>query len=117
MHKFFKYWLPVLFWAGFIFFASSLPDKDLPRIFQAQNIIFHIFEYALLALLLNRALKNSGLSRIQTPPKRLLLTIFICLIYAISDEFHQQFTSGRVSSVSDVFIDSLGIVLGSIIYR
>jgi len=117
MKKFFKYWLPVLFWAGFIFFASSLPEQDIPNIFDAQNILFHIFEYALLALLLNRALKNSGFIRIQALPRRLLLTIFVCLIYAIGDEFHQQFTSGRVSSISDVLIDSLGIMLGSVIYR
>jgi len=113
----FKYWLPVFLWAGFIFFVSSLPGEDIPSIFYAQDTIFHIFEYTLLALLISRALKNSGLDRISQKPIRFLLVILSCILYAFSDELHQKFVSGRISSISDVFIDSLGIVLGCVIYR
>jgi putative FmdB family regulatory protein len=112
-----KDWLPVLFWAGFIFFVSSLPGENFPSFIYARDIIFHIFEYAFLAVLLGRALKNSAFNRISQKPIRILLVILSCLIYAFSDEFHQQFVSGRISSTSDVLIDSLGIILGCVIYR
>lgn len=37
-----------------------------------------------------------------------LLAIIICLIYAITDETHQLFVSGRSGRVFDVFIDTFG---------
>ena len=117
MKRFFKFWMPVLFWAGFIFCLSSLPGEVFPALFYRQDILYHIFVYTLLALLLNRALKNTESGRISEQPKRAFLVILLCLLYAISDEFHQHFVPGRISSISDVAFDSLGIVLGSIIYR
>ena len=117
MKVFFKYWLPVLLWAGFIFFISSLPGKAIPPLFYKQDILFHIFVYAFLSLLLNRALKNNQFGCILRQSKRIFLVILFCLIYAITDEFHQQFVSGRTSSIVDIIIDSLGVILGSAIYR
>ncbi|MFC1658406.1 VanZ family protein [Candidatus Omnitrophota bacterium] len=116
MKAFAKYWLPVILWAGSIFFVSSLPGEEIPSLFSGQEIVFHIFEYALLTLLLLRALKNAACKSFASRNLRLLVAIVFCLIYAAGDEFHQQFTSGRVSSVSDFLIDGLGIILGSIIY-
>lgn len=37
-----------------------------------------------------------------------LLSILICMIYAITDETHQLFISGRTGQVLDVFIDTMG---------
>lgn len=34
------------------------------------------------------------------------------MMYATSDEIHQYFVPGRACMVEDVFIDTLGIVLG-----
>ena len=117
MKTFLKYWLPVLLWAGCIFLISSLPGEDIPCFFYGQEIIFHIVEYMLLAILLNRALKNSGFRDSSDKPKRVLLVILLCLIYAIFDEIHQHFVPGRSSSIVDLLVDSFGIVLGSVIYR
>ncbi|MFH1577484.1 MAG: VanZ family protein [Candidatus Omnitrophota bacterium] len=139
---FLKYWLPVLFWAGFIFMASSLPVSSIPYLISAQNIIFHIFEYSVLAVLVSRALifapwiiypvtsgkmpawmisfLNLPESRGQVNPagrlRQLLLVILICLLYALSDEAHQMFVPGRTSSMFDVIIDSSGILLGAVFY-
>ena len=115
MKRFIKYWLPVAVWAGFIFFVSSLPNADIPSIFTYQDVLFHIFEYAFLALLLNRALKNYQ-SSLFNKSRRILFVILTCLIYAISDEIHQNFVPGRESSLADIIFDGLGIVLGSMIY-
>ena len=50
-------WGPVLLWAGFIFFLSSIPDlsSGLEQDFLLRKIA-HVAEYAVLALLLWRAL-------------------------------------------------------------
>ena len=37
-----------------------------------------------------------------------LLTIIICIVYAITDETHQLFVSGRTGQLLDIFIDSIG---------
>lgn len=44
-------------------------------------------------------------------------TLGVCLIYAISDEWHQYFVSGRSAQVSDVMIDVLGAFIGVILVR
>lgn len=43
---------------------------------------------------------------------RILITIGLGMIYAILDEFHQSFSPGRSPKVTDVYIDTLGIILG-----
>lgn len=40
--------------------------------------------------------------------RRFLITIFVCFFFAMSDEFHQSFTSGRGASMNDVLLDSFG---------
>lgn len=43
--------------------------------------------------------------------KILTITIFFCILYAISDEFHQAFVPGRSVSALDVLMDGVGSVL------
>lgn len=62
----------------------------------------HMTEYAVLVvLLLVSFLKNN----IRRP---YLLSLFFCLIYASSDEFHQLFVPGRSCRAVDVLIDMTG---------
>ena len=53
--------------------------------------------------------------------KKILYSQIIGSGYAITDEIHQSFVSGRGASIKDVFIDSLGIatgiVFGLIVYK
>lgn len=39
---------------------------------------------------------------------KVLFSILVCMIYAITDETHQLFVSGRTGQVLDVFIDTIG---------
>jgi VanZ family protein len=64
----------------------------------------HITEYFILGILVYNMLKFYN--------KRIWIAIIICLLYAISDEFHQMFVPGRSAQVLDVFIDTLGSSLG-----
>lgn len=43
---------------------------------------------------------------------RCAVSIFICIAYALSDEWHQTFISGRSGELRDVVIDSAGALLG-----
>ena len=116
MKKFFKYWLPVLLWAGLIFFLSSTSSEGIPDIFSGQDIIAHTFVYIILALLLSNAIKNS--SRYSSSKfKSLILVVVLSIIYAFTDEFHQSFVPGRDCSVIDFFADSVGVIFGGLIYR
>ena len=38
------------------------------------------------------------------------------MLYAMSDEFHQRFVSGRTSRITDVGIDTLGVITGTILF-
>jgi len=73
----------------------------------------HFFVYFILAMLLMNALRKSKLSKTQL----FLLVLGSCIFYAIMDEWHQSFVPGRSAQLSDVFIDSIGAVLGIGLYN
>lgn len=50
-----------------------------------------------------------------TNKKRLLLSVLIGFLYASLDEFHQSYTPGRTALVTDVLIDTVGVIVGSLI--
>jgi VanZ family protein len=106
--KLVKLWLPVVVWAGVIFYFSSIPylKTELEYDFFLRKIA-HITEYFILTFLLFRAFggsfKMSALRLFMYPAA-------LALFYAISDEFHQYFVSGRSCSMGDVLIDGTGII-------
>jgi VanZ family protein len=74
----------------------------------------HLTEYAILAMLLWRALRSS--TRWQTKMSILfLLAAVACAIFAASDEFHQSFVPSRTSSPADVMIDICGALIGLVL--
>lgn len=48
--------------------------------------------------------------------RAIIYSTIIGVIYAVSDEMHQLFINGRSGKVTDVIIDSLGILTGITIY-
>ena len=62
----------------------------------------HMAEYAVLFLLLLRALRLSGARRPG------LSALLMSAAYATTDEFHQMFSEGRGPSPLDVLIDTAG---------
>ena len=110
LNYFIKYWLPVILYAGFIFYLSSLSNpleqiipKNLLIYFDLKRFIYHIIEFGILSLLLYSALKINT----KNPQT---LAILITILYAITDESHQYFVLGRISSVFDILIDSFGAI-------
>ena len=45
-----------------------------------------------------------------------LISIIICLLYAILDEYHQTFIIGRNGNYLDILIDLVGAIIGSIVF-
>jgi hypothetical protein len=69
---------------------------------------YHAAEYALLFTLCNIALITAA----KLPAFRAaLLSGAFCVLYAISDEWHQTFVPGRGGTWTDVVIDSIGICI------
>lgn len=46
----------------------------------------------------------------------LLISLLVCLLYSISDEFHQLFIDGRSGEIRDIIIDTIGSLIGIISY-
>ena len=44
-----------------------------------------------------------------------LFSILTGMFYAMSDEFHQRFVAGRTSRITDIGIDTLGVITGAIL--
>jgi len=46
----------------------------------------------------------------------IILSLFVCILYSISDEIHQSFVPGRSCELRDVIIDTFGALLGCSIF-
>ena len=73
----------------------------------------HFFLYALGGILI---LLHINLYKI-TDKRKVIISWILGTTYAITDELHQLFVPGRSGEIRDVFIDSLGIIIGIIIIR
>jgi VanZ family protein len=98
-------WLPVVIWAALIFTISSVPslDSGLGVWDTVLRKIAHVGEYAVLGALLYRAVRRE--------PAAILLGS----LYAVTDEVHQSFVTGRHGSPVDWLIDTVGVVLGVVL--
>jgi VanZ family protein len=98
-------WLPVAVWAAVIFTLSSIPslDSGLDTWDTVLRKLAHLAEYAVLGALLYRALRREPAA------------IALGSLYAVTDEVHQAFVSGRQGSPLDWLIDTVGVVAGALL--
>jgi VanZ family protein len=99
-------WLPVVLWAGVIFAFSAVPSlgTGLGTWDLVLRKLAHLSEYVLLGLLLARAVR------------RPVLAVALAAAYAVTDEVHQTFVAGRHGSPLDVAIDTLGALVGVVVW-
>jgi VanZ family protein len=126
------YWLPPLLWMGVMFWLSTdtfaaertggLLWRTLstlaPRVTDAQYALLHfgirkaahLTKYALLAVLLLRALRAGAAAvwywRWAT------VAVLLVAAHAFLDEYHQSFTQARTASVGDSLLDIAGGLAG-----
>ena len=138
MKSFLRYWLPLLGWLVVIFIGSTnmmsaehtsrfivpfllwlkpgMAPQTILVILVFTRKCAHVGEYAILALLMWRALRW-GTSAPMRMPALYGAVLLGCALFAASDEFHQTFVKSRTPSVRDVLLDiggsSLGLLIGA----
>lgn len=130
-------WIIVIIWMLLIFYFSQQPVEKsselssgiTERIIETVEIISptdeisvdrlhhiirknaHFFIFFCLGLFVFTALKNRKMKGFRKER----VTFYICMLYAILDEVHQLFVSGRGAQVKDVLIDSAGAACGILV--
>jgi len=127
-------WALVILWMILIFSFSTQPfssEKSTPFLAAVladllphglarhmETIVYlirklsHCSEYFILGILLMRALK----AQIPRQPalRRMLWSILLATLYAVTDEYHQMLVPGRSANLLDVVIDSFGALCGTL---
>lgn len=68
----------------------------------------HFSIYTLVGLLLMALVSTYNIKE----KNRLIITLTTGIIYASSDEIHQSFVPGRSPMITDIVIDTMGVILG-----
>lgn len=72
----------------------------------------HVTEYGILSILVSYYIWVRG----HRGKQFFFLTQLISIGYAITDEIHQIFVPGRAGRITDVLIDSIGCILGALLF-
>lgn len=110
MKGFLSLWIPPVAWAGLIFGLSAWSGPEEPPSFWFPGLdkIVHAGLFAVLALLLFRALAGGGKTRAAA------LAAVISGVYGATDEWHQSFNASRSVEMLDFFADCIGGLLGAV---
>ncbi|MFH1307321.1 MAG: VanZ family protein [archaeon] len=104
-------WAITLIIAIIIFYVSSLSFKAGEGGSNLNAILYHLVIFFILGFFLLISLLGGKKKYLI-----LCLGILAAVFYALLDEIHQFFVPGRYSSISDVLVDSLGIIYAAMIY-
>ena len=105
---------------GLIFSLSSLEPASVPGTFSTLGWLRDIIAHAVLYAALGGLALLTLWAWIAGARRRLLwmgVAVLSGLLYGVLDEVHQSFVPGRESSPLDVFVDTLGAVLGVLAVR
>lgn len=95
-----------LLWRFFSFVYSGIPQELFDSIHFYLRKTGHFVGYAIFALLLFRAFKSGDMAPWRW--KWAIGSLFIAILYAMLDEFHQTLTRHRVGSLYDSLLDTSG---------
>lgn len=91
------------------------PHMPQPRVEHVHYVfrkVCHLTEYAILALLVWRALHQSQNNLPTWSWPKVGGTLLLVFLYSSSDEIHQSFVPTRTGQFSDVLIDTMGAAIG-----
>jgi VanZ family protein len=104
---------PSIAYALLIFILSSIPALKSPDLgISFEDKIYHMLEYAVLGILLQRGSGMSG----DLSLKRILSVSILGVCYGASDEIHQLFVPGRLCDPFDFLADAAGVVAGQALF-
>jgi len=103
--------IPTIGIMGMIFFLSHQPYDFVEQLpdFNGFDKLLHVIAYGSLAASLLYGLQP--FINTTTMPIAGMIVVLFCLLYGLSDEFHQSFIPGRFVSGWDVLADTTGAVL------
>ena len=86
-------------------------EEILEKFVRPVRKLAHFTIYLILGVLVYLYIKEFNISN------KFIISLLICILYAISDEIHQLFIVGRSGKILDVLIDSLGSLTGIFIIK
>ena len=108
-------WLPAAIWMIVIFYLSNQKGSEINAFlpFFQKWLPFmkgfnwgHFIAYFILALTFYLALGNESAGfRLK------IMIVLLCLMYGMTDEFHQKFVEGRSPDMKDLMNDAIGAAL------
>ncbi|MBX0317344.1 MULTISPECIES: VanZ family protein [Shouchella] len=127
-------WIAAILWMATIFLLSHQPANDssklslgvldffmqslsamMPQVEMHADLLHtvvrkgaHFGAYFILGILMLNGLRQVGGKGV----KAAVLALFLCFLYAITDEIHQLFIPGRSGQFTDVLIDTAGAATG-----
>lgn len=135
LKSFCRYWLPALLWLGLIFSFSGdagssqqssrilepllrwlfpeMPLEQVGAIVYAIRKLAHVVEYAILGMLLWRALARPRSDQYRPWNWRIAVAVWLLTVaFAAVDEIHQSRVPSRQGRVADVMLDGAGAAAG-----
>jgi VanZ family protein len=105
-------WLPPLFYMALIFYLSSQSEPMPAVTARVWDKALHFTEYAVLCVLLCRALHGEGLATLRLA----LLAAVLTSAYGASDEVHQSFVPERQADADDWLADTTGAAAAAALF-
>jgi len=96
--------------------SKNIDEADVEEIVDKYFVFVRKTAHFLIYLTLGILVANLIIEYQIEFKKVILISLFICFIYACSDEIHQIFVSGRSCELMDILIDSTGALFGIIGY-
>jgi VanZ family protein len=112
-------WIPALIWMVIIFILSHQSGSELNSYLPwAQRLlpgldsfnVGHFVTYFILACLIWWAIASHRLLAS-------IIVVLLCILYGLTDEYHQSFVPGRSPDWLDIRNDTIGAILAMIVVR
>lgn len=111
------YGLPAFITAGVIFYFSSLEKVELPLDqISFNDLLFHSMAYFFFGITLLIAAYAWHMD-FNYPMRTYVILSAIGILYGLSDEIHQYFVPYRSCTMSDLFADSVGVILSMVVVK
>jgi VanZ family protein len=102
-------WGPVVLYILLILAVSSVPRLRPAGSLGGLDKLAHLVEYAILGVLLRRAVTLRGV-------RGWLAVVTVGAAIGFLDEWYQSSVPGRVASIRDWLADTIGVCLGMMVY-
>lgn len=92
---------------------AQITEPEKRKLIDRINSTAREYMHGVVFLVLGLLAQNAVLENRRKGLKALALALAVCMIFAVTDEFHQLFVPGRSFQISDLAMDSIGSMIGS----